>query len=212
MSVDKKKLLKKRKEISARRPKFVRQESWRYKRVDTTWRKPRGIDNKMKEKRKGYPSMVNVGYRSPKKVRGLHPSGYEVVHIGNPAELEFVDREIEAIMIKRTVGARKRQMILDTASDLNLKILNPPATIEEISEVIEEAELDEVQKDLFDSLSQQRSCVRIYDDQEIDPSTEAVYLLLEQKKGWKVKFKPLQEGSQVMRKYFCPPGREPLQW
>ena len=76
----------------------------------------------------------------------------------------------------------------------------------------EEAELDEVQKDLFDSLSQQRSCVRLYDDQEIDPSTEAVYLLLEQKKGWKVKFKPLQEGSQVMRKYFCPPGREPLQW
>ena len=76
----------------------------------------------------------------------------------------------------------------------------------------EEAELDEVQKDLFDSLSQQRSCVRLYDDQEIDPSTEAVYLLLEQKKGWKVKFKPLQEGSLVMRKYFCPPGREPLQW
>lgn len=168
MSVDKKKLLEKRKEISARRPKFVRQESWRYKRVDTTWRKPKGIDNKMKEKRKGYPSMVNVGYRSPKKVRGLHPSGYEVVHIGNVAELEFVDREIEAIMIKRTVGARKRQMILDTASDLNLKILNPPATIEEISEVIEEAELDEEYELLEDEFEEDLSTAEFEEEVELD--------------------------------------------
>ncbi len=143
MTADKKKLLEKRKRISARRPKFVRQESWRYKRVKKSWRKPKGIDNKMLEKRKGYPPMVNIGYRGPKAVRGLHPSGYQVVHVANIYELDEVDKETEAIIIKHTVGARKRQAILDTASDLGLKIINPPARIEEFGEVLEEGLLEE---------------------------------------------------------------------
>ena len=143
MTVENKKLLKKRKEISARRPKFVRQESWRYKRLKKSWRKPKGIDNKMKEKRKGYPRMVNIGYRGPKAVRGLHPSGYQVVHVANIYELEEVDKETEAVMIKHTVGGKKKQQILDTASDLGLKVLNPPARIEEIGDVLEEAVLED---------------------------------------------------------------------
>ena len=143
MTVNKKRLLEKRKEINARRPKFVRQESWRYNRVGKSWRKPKGIDNKMKEKRKGVPAMASVGYRGPKAVRGLHPSGYQVVHVANIYELEEVDKENEAIIIKHTVGARKRQAILDTASDLGLKIINPPARIEEFGEVLEEGLLEE---------------------------------------------------------------------
>ena len=143
MIAEKKKLLKKRKEISARRPKFVRQESWRYKRLKKSWRKPKGIDNKMKEKRKGVPSMVNIGYRSPKAVRGLHPSGYQVVHVANIYDLEEIDKETEAVMIKHTVGGRKRQIILDNASDLGLKVLNPPARIEEITDMLEDAMLEE---------------------------------------------------------------------
>jgi hypothetical protein len=73
-------------------------------------------------------------------------------------------------------------------------------------------EMSEDQQDLFESLSTQRGCIRLYEDQEIPPETEAVYSLLETEKGWKVKHKPLQEGSLEMRDYLCPPGREPLQW
>ncbi|RLG67404.1 50S ribosomal protein L32e, partial [archaeon] len=28
-----------------KKPKFIRFESWRYKRLETGWRKPKGIDN-----------------------------------------------------------------------------------------------------------------------------------------------------------------------
>lgn len=142
MISDKKKLLKKRAEISSRRPKFVRQESWRYKRLKPNWRRPKGIDNKMKEKRKGYPPLVSVGYRGPKAVRGLHPSGYETVHVYNVFDLELVDPDTEAIIIGHTVGARKRQQILDRAEDLKIKVLNPPVA-EEIGEILEESELEE---------------------------------------------------------------------
>lgn len=171
MTADKKKLLEKRKKISARRPKFVRQESWRYKRVKKSWRKPKGIDNKMKEKRKGYPSMVNIGYRGPKAVRGLHPSGYQVVHVANIYELDDVDKETEAVMIKRTVGMRKRQDIIDTASDLGLKVLNPPAAIEEFGEAFEDTMLEE-EYELLDEDFELDEDLELDEDFELDEDSE----------------------------------------
>ncbi len=120
-----KRLLELRKEIAKRRPEFVRQESWRYKRVKPNWRRPRGIDSKMRMEVKGWPKRVKVGYRGPKKVRGLHPSGYKEVLIHNPKELERVNPEVEAIRIAHTVGAKKRKEILEKAKELGIKVLNP---------------------------------------------------------------------------------------
>jgi len=120
-----KRLLELRKEIAKRRPEFVRQESWRYKRVKPNWRRPRGIDSKMRMEVKGWPKRVKVGYRGPKKVRGLHPSGYKEVLIHNPKELEGINPEVEAIRIAHTVGAKKRKEILEKAKKLGIKVLNP---------------------------------------------------------------------------------------
>ncbi len=120
-----KRLLELRKEIAKRRPEFVRQESWRYKRVKPNWRRPRGIDSKMRMEVKGWPKRVKVGYRGPKKVRGLHPSGYKEVLIHNPKELEGINPEVEAIRIAHTVGAKKRKEILEKAKELGIKVLNP---------------------------------------------------------------------------------------
>ena len=43
MPINKEKL-EARAKVAKSRPDFKRAESWRYKRLETTWRKPKGID------------------------------------------------------------------------------------------------------------------------------------------------------------------------
>jgi len=118
-------LLEVRREKKAKEPDFVRQESWRYVRVKPNWRRPRGIDSKMRLKKKGYPKCPNVGYRGPRLVRGLHPSGFREVLVHNVKELEGLDPSRDAVRIASTVGRKKRVEILQRAKELGLKVLNP---------------------------------------------------------------------------------------
>ena len=122
---DAKDLLEMRAKVAEHRPKFVRQESWRYDKLKPSWRKPKGIDNKMRLQVAGFPPLVKVGYRTPKAARGLHPSGMMEKLVHNVAELDGIDSRVFAVRIARTVGARKRQAIHDKSVKLGLKILNP---------------------------------------------------------------------------------------
>ncbi len=131
-------LLQTRKRISRTRPKFVRQESWRYDRLAPNWRKPKGKDNKMRLQVSGVPRLVKIGYRGPRSARGLHPSGYIEVMVFNKNDLGKVDREKEAIRIGHTVGRRKREEIMVEATTLKLKVLNPrKAKVEKIKPPVE---------------------------------------------------------------------------
>jgi large subunit ribosomal protein L32e len=122
--------------------RFIRGESWRYVRLQTSWRKPPGKDNKMRwvfarGTKPGLPRMPAVGYRSPCDVRGLHPSGYECAVIHSEGELDAFKPKNHAIMIGATVGRRKRIMLKDAILARGFKLLNPgikvAATTEEAS-------------------------------------------------------------------------------
>jgi large subunit ribosomal protein L32e len=119
-----KELLQARKKISNMRPKFVRQESWRYDRLAENWRKPKGKDNKMRKQLSGVPSLVKIGYRGPKSARGLHPSGYTDNIVFNVNDLTKLNAEKDAARLAHTVGTRKRKEIIAKATSMGIKMLN----------------------------------------------------------------------------------------
>ncbi|MFP3315535.1 MAG: 50S ribosomal protein L32e [Caldivirga sp.] len=108
------------------RPDFIRYYNKEHKirLEDSPWRRPKGIDNKIRMRRKGYPPMVDVGYRGPRVARGIHPSGFMEVIVHNPRELRNVDPSRQAIRIASTVGVRKRIEIIREAVRRGIKVLN----------------------------------------------------------------------------------------
>lgn len=121
------KALRLRKRVKGRKPAFVRPESWRYVRLKENWRRPRGLDHKIRKKIKGWPPSVNVGYRGPKVSRGLHPSGYREVLVYNAEELKGIDAKTHAVRIAHTVGKRKRTKIITEAKKKKITVLNVKA-------------------------------------------------------------------------------------
>jgi len=110
--------------ISGRRPAFKRQEWFRYSKLGEKWRKPKGIHSKMKRRLKRRAPMVDIGFRGPASVRGLHPSGFEEVLVHNVDGLENIDPKVQAVRIGGTVGTKKRIAIEDRAAELGIRVLN----------------------------------------------------------------------------------------
>ncbi len=117
--------LSKKRILNQRKPKFQRPESWRYKRLDTGWRRSKGIDSMIRKREKGQPAMPRIGYRSSKKLRGLHPSGMQEVLVYNIKDMDGLHPKIHAVRIAHRVGDRKRLAIIERADDLGLHVLNP---------------------------------------------------------------------------------------
>ncbi|ABU82455.1 50S ribosomal protein L32e [Ignicoccus hospitalis] len=122
----KRKAMKKAVELRNDLPEFIRYHWWRYFRLERgyKWRKPKGNDNKSRLQLKGYPPIVKVGYRTPKEVRGLHPSGLEPVIVHNVKELEKVDKEKHIVYIASSVGKKKRAEIIRRAQELGVRVAN----------------------------------------------------------------------------------------
>jgi large subunit ribosomal protein L32e len=118
-----------RSKLKSKKPEFIRYESWRYVRLGKSWRNQRGLDNKARLKLKGWEVSPNVGYRGPRRTRGLHPSGYREVIVHNTDNLEKIDPKTYAIRIAHQVGTRKRMLIIGKAEELGLTILNPVSEI-----------------------------------------------------------------------------------
>ena len=118
--------LRLRLEMKRRKPEFVRIDQWRYVRIeDSGWRKPRGLDNKIRQQRKGYPPKVKIGYRKPALARGLHPSGFVEALVYRPEDLDGLDPKIYAVRIAGGVGLRKRIEIIKKAREKGFYVLNP---------------------------------------------------------------------------------------
>ncbi len=116
------------------KPQFNRQDYHMKKRTPESWRRPRGGLSKQRRGIKGKGPKVEAGYRTPKAVRGKHPSGFEEVRVENVDDLEGVDGSREAVRIGSSVGARKRERIEEEAEDAGIRVLNPTYVEVEVDE------------------------------------------------------------------------------
>lgn len=149
--VNDKRLMELRKKIEKKRPSFRRVESWRYKRVHDSWRRARGIDSKTRKKKKSGVKSPTIGYRSPKKVRGLHPSGYREVLVSTIDDLKNLNKKNHALKISGKLGAKKRIALTDYCQRRGFKILNLGVSQKEIEllEQMAEAPIADIESDEF---------------------------------------------------------------
>jgi len=99
---------------------FLRRTSNRYSKLGKRrkkkqiWRRPTGRDNKMREKRRGYPARVSIGYKKGKKEK--------MIVINNVRELEKVDKK--AIIVMGNIGKKKKIEIAKKAKELKVDLVN----------------------------------------------------------------------------------------
>ncbi len=103
--------------------KFLRRTWNRYskfgkrRKKKQVWRRPTGRHNKMREKRKGSPAVVSIGYKSNKKLMAK-----KFVKVYNIKELEKIKKDEIAIISH--VGKKKKIEIAKKAKELKIEIYN----------------------------------------------------------------------------------------
>lgn len=105
-----------------KKPKFLRQQSHLSK-LKKTWRKPKGIDSKLRLNKKGHRKKPSPGYGSPKLVKYLNQNGFKEIHICNPKDLENINPKTQIPKISK-VGLKKKLQILEKAVSLKLRFSN----------------------------------------------------------------------------------------
>jgi large subunit ribosomal protein L32e len=120
-------LLRYRRGQDDHRPLFVRQAAHRYWRIgrDGAWRKPRGLQSKQRRHYGYRPTVVSIGFRSPRLVRGRTPTGFRTVLVRTADEIGRIDPAHEAAIIARTVGTQKRLVLEEAARKRGVHVLNP---------------------------------------------------------------------------------------
>jgi large subunit ribosomal protein L32e len=117
-----KRLLNARKVNKRHFPEFRRVDAHKKDCLAPNWRRSKGHHSQTRRKAKG--PTVKIGYGSPAKVNGFHPSGYQEILVYKPADVNGIEKT-QAIRVAGTVGKKKQLEIEKIAREQNVKVLNP---------------------------------------------------------------------------------------
>lgn len=95
------------------------------KRVKDRWRKQRGIDNKLREKRSGYGATPGIGYRNSESVRNRRADGKLEILVRNEKDLiTAIGKTDHVARFAANLSKRKRSALLSIASKNNIIVVN----------------------------------------------------------------------------------------
>merc|ERR1712127_932898 len=122
--------LVKHKIVKKRTLKFCRHQSKEFIRIrNSSWRKPRGIDSRVRKREKSQVKQVKIGYGSNKNTKFILPNGFLKFNVNNVDDLNLLmmhNRKYCA-EIAHNVSVRKRKEIVERAAQLNIKVTNAHA-------------------------------------------------------------------------------------
>ncbi|MGM5488231.1 MAG: eL32 family ribosomal protein [Nanobdellota archaeon] len=112
-----------RKQIKSKKPVFTRQDNHKKPKLGDKWRKPKGLQSKMRLHRRGYKRSPEAGWGSPRDCKGLSPEGYRQVRVTSAADIDTLT-EGDGAIISATVGTRKKVELVKTLHEKKIPILN----------------------------------------------------------------------------------------
>eukprot|EP00997_Jenningsia_sp_PLL12_P009694 NODE_6707_length_493_cov_44.259009_g5919_i0.p1 GENE.NODE_6707_length_493_cov_44.259009_g5919_i0~~NODE_6707_length_493_cov_44.259009_g5919_i0.p1 ORF type:complete len:135 (-),score=31.68 NODE_6707_length_493_cov_44.259009_g5919_i0:63-467(-) len=107
----------------------------RFNRVAKSWRKPTGIDGRIRRKYRGLPRMPKIGRGSNKKTRHLLPNGLKKFVIENEKDLDvlLMNNRTYCAELAQGVSAKKRASIVEKAKAMNVAVTNGHARVKKQS-------------------------------------------------------------------------------
>ncbi len=121
--------------------------------MQTSWRRPKGIDSRCRRKFKGTTLMPNIGYGSNKKTKHMLPNGFMKFVVHNVSDLNMLlmhnrcataplavparfvlwltrrARSKYCAEVAHNVSTLKRKAIVERAAQLNVKLTNGNARL-----------------------------------------------------------------------------------
>ena len=111
---------------------FPRHHSDRYKRLArSSWRKPHGIDSKVRRKMKGANVLPSIGFGTAKVAKNIHPNGFRKFLVTNEKELEclLMHNRSYCAELAHNLSGNTRKKLVARAKELNVRVTNGNARL-----------------------------------------------------------------------------------
>lgn len=119
--------LVKHKKILKRTKKFTRFEYEDFNgKLKPNWRRPRGIDNRVRRQYRSNKPLVKCGYGQAKKTKYILPNGFKKFLIRNVQDVELLlmNNRVYCGELAHNLNAANRKKIVQRAAELNVKLTN----------------------------------------------------------------------------------------
>ena len=144
----------KKRPVGRKKPYFYSQDYFRYPRLRKRWRKPKGLQSKLRISKSGSGVLPRVGWRSPRAVRGKVRVGseyYNAVMVANVAGLGRVKAPDVAIL-SSSLGTKRVLELAEHAEKTGVtiiykkKIVNARLFVEERKKIKEKRKSEREKK------------------------------------------------------------------
>mmetsp|Transcript_12062 Transcript_12062/g.16726 ORF Transcript_12062/g.16726 Transcript_12062/m.16726 type:complete len:110 (-) Transcript_12062:56-385(-) len=105
---------------------FLKHNSKSLIRIKKKWRKPIGIDSKIRKRTKGSPKTPKIGYGSSKKLKSLNANGLKSIHVFNLDDLKslIVLRKSFMFCLSKNISTKNKRLMRYFSNKFNIKLSN----------------------------------------------------------------------------------------